>query len=111
MKTEPIQPQECAEKLHALAAPDRLRILCFLRDGPHNVTEIADMLGTSLVNVSHHITVLRRVGIVQGQKTGRFVYYSLPSGFLQRGELSDKVDYFDLGCCRLEVPRTSHAHH
>jgi DNA-binding transcriptional ArsR family regulator len=110
MKKEPIQPQRCAEKLQALAAPDRLRIICFLRDGPRNVTEIAGMLGTTLVNVSHHIMVLRRAGIVRGEKTGRFVYYSLPSGFLQCGELSDKVDYFDLGCCRLEVPRTSHAH-
>jgi DNA-binding transcriptional ArsR family regulator len=111
MKKEPIQPKPCAEKLKALAAPDRLRILCFLRDGPRNVTEIAEMLGTTLVNVSHHITVLQRVGIVQGQKTGRYVYYSLPTGFLQCGEPSDTVDHFNLGCCRLEVPRISHGHH
>src|SRR5262245_43712912 len=100
----PIRPQHCAEKLHALAAPERLRILCFLRGGPRNVTEIADMLGTTLVNVSHHVTVLRQAGLVRGQKSGRFVYYSLAPGLLQRDETAESVDYFNLGCCRLEIP-------
>jgi DNA-binding transcriptional ArsR family regulator len=103
----PIRPQLCSQKLHALAAPERLRIICFLRDGARNVTEIAEMLGTTLVNVSHHITVLRQAGIVRGKKSGRFVHYSLIPGFLQRDELTDAVEYFDLGCCRLEVPRES----
>jgi DNA-binding transcriptional ArsR family regulator len=101
----PIQPQLCARKLHALAAPDRLDILCFLRDGAHNVTEIAQRLGTALVNVSHHLTVLRQAGIVRGHKAGRFVYYSLAPGLLQRDSVREAVEYFDLGCCRLEVPR------
>jgi ArsR family transcriptional regulator len=102
---DPIRPQQCAQKLLALAAPARLSIVCCLRNGGRNVTEIAEALGTTLVNVSHHITVLRRAGIVRKQKSGRFVYYSLTPGFLQRDGLTDAVEYFDLGCCRLEVPR------
>jgi DNA-binding transcriptional ArsR family regulator len=101
----PIRPQKCAVKLHALAAAERLRILCFLREGPHNVTEIADKLGTTLVNVSHHVTVLRQAGLLRGQKSGRYVFYSLAPGVLQRDTSAGEVDYFDLGCCRLEVPR------
>jgi DNA-binding transcriptional ArsR family regulator len=101
----PIRPQECARKLHALAAPERLNIVCCLREGPRNVTEIAEALGTKLVNLSHHITVLHQAGIVCKRKCGRFVYYSLTPGFLQRDELTAGVEYFDLGCCRLEVPR------
>jgi DNA-binding transcriptional ArsR family regulator len=101
----PIRPQKCARKLHALAAPERLSILCLLRDGARNVTEIAETLGTSLVNVSHHLTVLRQAGIVRGHKSGRFVYYALAPGLLQRDEVKGAVEYFDLGCCRLEVPR------
>jgi DNA-binding transcriptional ArsR family regulator len=101
----PIRPKVCARKLHALAAPERLSILCLLRDGARNVTDIAEALGTSLVNVSHHIGVLRQAGIVRKQKSGRFAYYSLAPGLLQRDELKGAVDYFDLGCCRLEVPR------
>jgi DNA-binding transcriptional ArsR family regulator len=102
---DPLRPQHCAQKLHALAAPERLRIICFLRDGERNVTEIAERLGTTLVNVSHHIMVLRQAGFVRGHKCGRFVYYSLTPGLLQRDEMRNAVEYFDLGCCRLEVPR------
>jgi DNA-binding transcriptional ArsR family regulator len=103
--TDPIRPQKCAEKLHALAAPERLRILCFLRSGPRNVTELAEMLLTTIVNASHHVTVLRQAGLIRRRKSGRFVYYSLAPGLLQRDADNDNTDFFDLGCCRLEVPR------
>jgi DNA-binding transcriptional ArsR family regulator len=102
---DPLRPPYCARQLQALAAPERLRILCFLRSGAHNVTEIAEMLGTSVMNASHHLTVLRRARMLRGQRSGRFVYYSLRPGLLQRGEQTNGVDYFDLGCCRPEVPR------
>jgi DNA-binding transcriptional ArsR family regulator len=105
MARDPIQPGTCAKQLAALAAPERIKIIRFLRDGPHNVTEIAEMLKTPAVNVAHHMGVLRTANIVRGKKQGRFVYYSLKPGFLQsaeRGELGK--EYLDLGCCRLEVP-------
>jgi DNA-binding transcriptional ArsR family regulator len=103
MKKDPIQPGRCAQQLSALAAPERIKIIRFLRGGPRNVTEIAEMLRTAPVNVAHHMSVLRHAGIVQGRKCGRFVYYALVSGFLQSDEGSLK-EYLDLGCCRLEVP-------
>jgi DNA-binding transcriptional ArsR family regulator len=106
MARDPIQPGVCARQLAALAAPERIKIIRFLRDGPHNVTEIAEMLKTPAVNVAHHMGVLRHANIVRGQKRGRFVYYSLKPGFLQSAERGDLgKEYLDLGCCRLEVPR------
>jgi DNA-binding transcriptional ArsR family regulator len=104
----PLQPTHCARMLRALAAPERLKIIRFLRDGPHNVAEIAKMLRTEPVNVSHHLGVLRHAGIVRGQKRGRFIYYSLTPGFLEIPADASK-EYFDLGCCRLEVPPASAA--
>jgi len=104
MKKDPIQPSRCAQQLSALAAPERIKIIRFLADGPRNVTEIAEMLKTAPVNVAHHMGVLRGAGIVNGRKRGRFVYYSLTPGFLQTED--DKgSEYLDLGCCRLEVPQ------
>src|SRR4051812_7024965 len=82
-KPDPIQPAHCAQQLSALAAPERIKIVRFLRNGRHNVTEIAAMLKAPPVNVSHHMAVLRQVGIVQGHKEGRFVYYALAPGFIQ----------------------------
>lgn len=103
---DPLQPTHCAQKLNALAAPERLKIVRFLRDGPHNVTEIAEMLKTAPVNVAHHMGVLKHAGIVQSDKQGRFVYYSLTPGFLQSDNGEADKEFLDLGCCRLEVPRS-----
>ena len=103
-KNDPIQPSRCAEQLSALAAPERLKIVRFLHDGPHNVTEIAEMLRTAPVNVAHHLGVLRYAGIVRSRKQGRFVYYFLVPGFLQTTVYEGDKEYFNLGCCRLEVP-------
>jgi DNA-binding transcriptional ArsR family regulator len=102
-KADPIKPGPCAEKLNALAAPERIKIVRFLADGPHNVTEIAAVLRTAAVNVAHHMSVLRQASIVRSRKRGRFVYYSLTPGFhlTERG-----VEFLNLGCCRLEVPRS-----
>ena len=101
---DPLQPTRCAKRLSALAAPERLKIVRFLRAGPQNVTDIAAMLQTAPVNVAHHLGVLKHANIVRGQKRGRFVYYELIPGFVQESQEGDK-EYLDLGCCRLEVPR------
>jgi DNA-binding transcriptional ArsR family regulator len=103
--SDPIQSTRCARQLSALAAPERLKIVRFLRDGAHNVTEIAEMLGTALVNVTHHVGVLRIAGIVRNRKQGRFVFYSLAPGFLQTDAAEANKEYLNLGCCRLELPR------
>jgi DNA-binding transcriptional ArsR family regulator len=102
---DPLQPQRCAQLLSALAAPERLRIIRYLRDGPRNVGEIAAMLKTAPVNVSHHLTVLRHAGLVRSRKQGRYVLYSLPPGVLQAGSEADPTEHLNLGCCRLELPQ------
>lgn len=106
MAKDPLQPDRCAELLAALAAPERLQIIRFLRGGPRNVTEIAAMLKTAPVNVAHHTRVLKGAGLVRPKKQGRFVYYELAPGVLQEIGGADGLDQLDLGCCRLEVPLT-----
>jgi DNA-binding transcriptional ArsR family regulator len=103
--TEPWQPKRCAELLAALAAPERLRIIRYLRDGPRNVTEIAEMLKTPVVNASHHLAVLRHAGLVRNEKQGRFVMYSLPPNVFRAEGDSGTAEHLDLGCCRIEMPK------
>jgi len=88
----------CAERLRAVADAERLRIVCLLKHGAKNVTEIAGDLGVSIVNASHHLQVLRRAEVLATQRRGRKVYYRLADGVFPRapGEL-------DLGCCRLQI--------
>ncbi len=97
---ESLQPERCARLLKALADPERLRIVDTLRQGPRNVSDLATLLDAEIVNVSHHLGVLRHAGLVLDEKQGRFVVYRLhPDIFRPSGE------HLDLGCCRLEIPK------
>jgi DNA-binding transcriptional ArsR family regulator len=97
-----IQSERCAEMLGALAAPERLRIIRFLRDGSHNVTEIAELLHIPPVNAAHHLSKLRDAGLIQRCKQGRCVVYSLTPDVLHAANTS--TEHLELGCCRLELP-------
>jgi len=102
---DPLQPKRCAQLLAALAAPERLKIVRFLAEGAHNVTEVADMLGVPAVNVSHHLSVLRQARLIDGRKRGRFVHYSLRPGVLEEVvEAGIPKEALNLGCCRVELP-------
>ena len=88
--------------LQALAEPNRIRIIESLRTGPKNVTQLAKELGVEIVNVSHHLGVLRSAGLVEDIKDGRFVIYSLHPKVFHHD--SSKATYLDLGWCRVEIP-------
>jgi ArsR family transcriptional regulator len=106
MDIDPLQVQTCARKLRALADPERLRIVNCLREGPRNVSELAALLEAEIVNVSHHLSVLRHANLVQDEKQGRFVVYRLhPEVFHREGDACSS-EHLDLGCCRLEIPKT-----
>jgi DNA-binding transcriptional ArsR family regulator len=102
---DPWQPKRCAELLAALAAPERLQIIRCLRGGPRNVTEIAEALGTSVVNASHHLAVLRHARLVRNQRRGRYRLYSLDPRFFHPEGEAGPTEHLDLGCCRIEMPK------
>jgi DNA-binding transcriptional ArsR family regulator len=105
MAKDQLQPVHCAEQLKALGEPSRLRIVSALRAGPKTVTELAVSLDIELVTVSHHLGILRHAQLVQKERRGRFIVYSLCEGVFRRtGSTRDK-EHIDLGCCRLEVPK------
>ncbi|HUC91177.1 MAG TPA: metalloregulator ArsR/SmtB family transcription factor [Paenibacillus sp.] len=66
-----------AEFFKALAHPLRIRILEVLADGVKSVNEIQAVLGSEGSAVSQQLSILRSKNIVQGQKEGNRVLYSL----------------------------------
>jgi len=94
--------QSCAVRLKALADPDRLRIVNLLLRGAKNVSELATELDIAIVNVSHHLQVLRHAQVVQTQKHGKFVIYSLHPD-VASGEQMRNMKSLDLGCCRIDL--------
>jgi ArsR family transcriptional regulator len=67
-----------SEILKAMAHPTRIFIVDLLdRDGPHCVCELAEEIGVDMSTVSRHLSMLKNAGILQDEKKGTSVYYSL----------------------------------
>lgn len=62
-----------AERFRLLGEPTRIRLLDLLRDGEATVGQIAERLGTTQQNVSKHIGMLSRAGLVAREKDGNSV--------------------------------------
>lgn len=57
----------------------RLRLLHLLRQGPLCVCHLQDILGLPQVAVSKHLAYLRQRGLVESQRHGQWMVYSLPA--------------------------------
>ena len=68
---------QVATVLQAIGHPTRLKILCFLGDQEKIVNDILEHVGTTQSNVSQHIDVLRRSGVIQSRRSHNKVYCSL----------------------------------
>ena len=66
-----------AERFRALAEPTRIRLLDRLRDGETTSLDLASVVGTTQQNVSKHLMLLKRAGIVARRKQGNFSYYRI----------------------------------
>jgi DNA-binding transcriptional ArsR family regulator len=66
-----------AERFRALAEPTRVKLLDRLREGEATVGELTALIGTTEQNVSKHLNLLQRSGIVARRKQGNFAYYRI----------------------------------
>ncbi len=63
--------------LRALAAPVRIAIVLQLLESDRCVHDLVDALGVTQPLISQHLRVLKSAGVVQGDRQGREVVYSL----------------------------------
>jgi DNA-binding transcriptional ArsR family regulator len=66
-----------ADRLKAMADPMRLHILHELQDGERCVNDILAVVGGSQANVSKHLSVLKRAGLVGCRRDGVNVFYQI----------------------------------
>ena len=66
-----------ADVLKAMADPTRLKILHCLHNGERCVSDILEVVGGSQANVSKHLSVLKRAGLVDCRRSGLNVYYRI----------------------------------
>jgi DNA-binding transcriptional ArsR family regulator len=69
--------QSAVGVLKAMGHPVRLRILAMLRDGELCVCQMTALLDLATSTVSAHLADLRRAGLVNERKDGRWVFYRL----------------------------------
>lgn len=66
-----------AEFFKNLGHPARVRVLELLSQREHAVAEMLPELGLEAANLSQHLAVLRRAGLVTSRREGTTVYYAL----------------------------------
>ncbi|MEA1981892.1 MAG: metalloregulator ArsR/SmtB family transcription factor [candidate division Zixibacteria bacterium] len=76
-KKNKLKYQARAEIIKAMAHPTRLLFIDELSKGERCVCELRDMIGADMSTVSKHLSVLKNAGIVESDKRGLQVFYSL----------------------------------
>jgi DNA-binding transcriptional ArsR family regulator len=82
VKLSPETLQLVADFFKVLSESSRLQIVCSLKAGRKNVSEIIDVTGLGQANVSKHLKILAQAGIVSRQQEGVCVYYQIASSFV-----------------------------
>lgn len=74
-------PKEALEQVaayfQALSEPTRLHILSLLRSGERNVGELAQLCEYTSANISRHLAILSKHGLVAKDNRGTNVYYRI----------------------------------
>ncbi|WP_438486658.1 DUF5937 family protein [Streptomyces sp. S186] len=65
------------QRLEALGHPMRMRLCRSLSRGPHTTGELATAFGITAPEVSRHIAVLKKAGLLQTRRRGRYVLHQL----------------------------------
>jgi DNA-binding transcriptional ArsR family regulator len=66
-----------AERFRVLSEPTRIKLLDRLREGEATVLDLTEAIGTTQQNVSKHLGVLHRAGVITRRRQGNFVYYTI----------------------------------
>ncbi|MFJ5549336.1 DUF5937 family protein [Streptomyces sp. NPDC093225] len=71
-------------RMEALAHPMRMRLCRSLARGPATTGELANTYGISAPEVSRHLSVLKRAGLLTTRRQGRYVQHQLDLGTVAR---------------------------
>jgi DNA-binding transcriptional ArsR family regulator len=71
------QVVEIAQMFNGLADETRVKIVKLLSKGEFTVDELMEFLDVPQSTTSHHLRVLKEANLIQGEKRGRNIYYSL----------------------------------
>ena len=71
------------DTLKALSDPTRRKILDLLKKGPLSAGEIGEHFEMTGATLSHHLSILKKAGLVDDSKKGTFVYYEINTSVME----------------------------
>jgi ArsR family transcriptional regulator len=74
--------EKIAEPLQAIASPPRIAILLAIGHGEACVCHLEASLGWRQAYISQHLMALRKTGILQDRREGRYIFYRLKDASL-----------------------------
>ena len=77
MKNDKKQFKQQAEFCKFMANPKRLEILYLLKENEMCVEDIAENMGINIPNVSQHLSVMKKKGIVEVRRNGVKMFYKI----------------------------------
>jgi DNA-binding transcriptional ArsR family regulator len=94
-----------ARMFAALGEPTRLKIATHLLGSPLHVGALAELVGEPMVNVSHHLGVMRQAGLLEDEKRGRQVVYRFRDDVMTPGDGDGVLATLAFGPYRVIVRR------
>ena len=88
---------DCIIALKALGEESRLRILRLLFKEQLGVNEITARLNLPQYNVSKHLRIMRKAGLVEAEQDGKQRLYAVTPKLKKQAAANGNV--LDLGCC------------
>ncbi len=72
-----IDMQQFTEVFKALSDPSRREILQRLKEKAKTPSELLEEIEISQPTLSHHLDILKRASLIEGEREGQFIRYSL----------------------------------
>ena len=71
------------QTMKALADPTRREILNLLKSGTKSAGEISDHFNITAAAISRHLSVLKEADLIEDNREGKFIYYTLNASVLE----------------------------
>ena len=98
-----IDAKRVSGMLAAVGEPTRMLILYRLAQGPHHVGKLAELIGIPMVNMSHHLGVMRQAGLLEDEKDGRRVVHKFRPEIYSPGNGGEVLGTLTIGMYRLVI--------
>ncbi|MFF1380765.1 DUF5937 family protein [Streptomyces sp. NPDC058308] len=82
--TDPPTVEQLTRRMSALAHPVRMRLCRHLARGAYTTSELADAHGMTAPEISRHLSVLKKAGLITTRRRGRYVQHQLDIGVVSR---------------------------